>query len=77
MAYRTIYCAQAFRRQGRGLEKARLRCFADAAEALEAGRTMGGRAPAVLVYRIEIDPDVDLIGEPVTLARYERPREAA
>ena len=65
-----MYCAQAFRRQGRGLEKARLCIFPDAERALLEGGRMRRRAPGVIVYEIVIDPEAELIGEPRALARF-------
>ena len=68
MAYRTIYCVQPFRRQGRGLEQAATRSFARRDLALLTASELAAKAAGVLVFRIHIDGG--LCSEPEVLATH-------
>lgn len=68
MPVRTVYCVETLRRRGGSLERAALRSYGTRGEALDAGRQVTAKTPLVFVYRIEVDPDQELCGEPTMLA---------
>ena len=70
MSYRRIYCALAYRRQGRGFEPHKQESFVWPELALHAGEQMAQRSPCVLVYSVDVDPDIDAVSNPRLLARH-------
>ncbi len=73
----TIYCVQTYRRQGRQMEAAQLRQFADEAAAMSAGAALASRAAGVIVYALTGEPEADFWDEPRVLSQYgDTPRMA-
>lgn len=66
----TIYCVQAYRRQGRQIETGQLRQFADEAAARSAGEAIARRAAGVVVYAITGEPEADFWDEPRVLSQH-------
>jgi hypothetical protein len=76
MARRAIYCVQAYRRGGAGLEKADLRQFPCASEAEEEALRLRSRRAGVVVYTQHGYPEADVWDEPEVLAAHgEGPEE--
>jgi hypothetical protein len=55
MGYLTVYCVQTYRRQGRGVERARLTSYGRSDLALQDGREAAPRVAGALVYEVEVD----------------------
>ena len=70
MAYVTIYGVAPYRRQGRALERGPVRSFARRDLALLEAMQLSPRAAGVLVFRIEVDGEAGLVGEPQPVARF-------
>lgn len=70
MSYLTIYCVQTFRRQGRGVERARMTSYSRRDLALRDGREASARVPGAMVYEVEVDPGAKTVGRVRVLERY-------
>ncbi len=66
----TVFCVQAYWRDRAKLARGRWREFVSMEAALRAGRAEAGRAPAVVVYRMRGNPQVDYWEEPIILATH-------
>ena len=70
LGYLTIYCVQTFRRQGRGVERARLTSYGRRDLALRDGLEASARVPGALVYEVEVDAALKVVGRVRVLERY-------
>jgi hypothetical protein len=66
----SVYCAQAYWVDRGRLVEGRLHQFSNMEAALRAGQRVAQRAPAVRVYRVRGNPEVDYWEPRVTLAKY-------
>lgn len=70
MSYLTIYCVQTYRRQGRGVERARLTSYSRSDLALEDGREAAPRVAGTVVYEVEVDTGSKTAGRIRILEKY-------